>query len=197
VATHACDLPPALLAMGALVEVHGPDGSRAVPVEELYTGDGLRPTTLGPGEVICGVRIPWPAQDHLSTYAKLRVRKAVDRPLLGLAIAGLLAADLRVRGLRIGVVGVGPAVSLVPGLADFDGVRLDSPAIAEVARLAAEWLRPSPALRVDPAWRRAMGRTLVERGLEALVRRAAARPTRLPGRVARETDERLRPPIAR
>lgn len=184
VATQACDLPVALAALGARVEIRGPEGTRELEVTELQTGDGLAPLALGPGELVVAATLPWAASRLEGTYRKLRLRKAVDRPLLGLGLAAGVSEGGALESLRVAACGVGPAVRLAPDLEPFLGSRLDAALAGAIARSVARWLTPSPALRVDVAWRAGMGRVLVERGLEAIAKRAAARPRPL----ARETQ---------
>lgn len=166
VATVACDLPPALAALGGLAEVVGPDGSRRIPVGSLYLDDGLRHLALTQGEVVTGVLLPWPARTSFSTYGKARLRKAVDRPLVGVAVAADLGRDRMLQALRIAACGCGPQVLLVEGLEPFVGARLDERVAEAVGRVVLRAFRPSPAVRVDPAWRRHLAGTLARRGLE-------------------------------
>ncbi|WP_017623303.1 FAD binding domain-containing protein [Nocardiopsis chromatogenes] len=55
-ADPAADLPAAALALGAEMEVEGPDGARTVPAPEFFA-DYLT-TALEPGEVLAAVRVP-------------------------------------------------------------------------------------------------------------------------------------------
>jgi 4-hydroxybenzoyl-CoA reductase subunit beta len=185
VATHACDLPVALAALEALVEIDGPEGQRRLDVPGLHGRDGSSHLALEAGEILTAVVVPWRASRLVSAYRKLRLRKAVDRPLLGLGIALEIDAGLELRGLRIAACGVGPAVRLAPGLEPFVGARLDAPLADAVARAVARWLAPSPAIRIDVEWRRAMGLVLVRRALEALMLEAARRPGPRPEQEAR------------
>ena len=50
------DLAPTLVALSAVVEITGPDGTRTVPVAGLATGP--LETVLRPGELITAVRVP-------------------------------------------------------------------------------------------------------------------------------------------
>lgn len=173
-ATAACDLPPALAALGAVLEIHGPAGRRELPVEAAYTGDGLRPLALDPGEIVLGARLPWSRRAPLvrSHYEKLRLRKAVDRPLVGVALALALEPGGAIAELRVAACGQGPAVQLVPGLEPFVGAELTTEVTEAIGRQVSRWFVPSPALRIDQAWRRAVAGLMVRRTAEALARAA-------------------------
>jgi CO/xanthine dehydrogenase FAD-binding subunit len=172
VATVACDLPPALAALGGIAEVVGADGTRSVPVESLYRDDGLRHLDLARGELVTGVLVPWPARTSLSTYAKARLRKAVDRPLVGVAVAADVGPDREIRAIRVAVCGSGPRVQVVEGLEPFIGARLDEPVAEAVGRAVHRAFHPSPALRIDPAWRRHCAGVLIRRSLEEVLQRS-------------------------
>lgn len=88
-ATFSGDLAPALMVLGAEIDLAGPDGSRSLPLADLYdpTGDGIKRTRLRPGELLTAVRIPPGARGLRSTYRKLRIRPSFDFPEVGVAAA--------------------------------------------------------------------------------------------------------------
>ena len=78
------DLPPLLSALGAKVLVHGRNGQRALPVEDLYAG--YLENTLEEGELITHVEIP-PLGKRRAAYLKCTTRSADDWPAVGVAVA--------------------------------------------------------------------------------------------------------------
>jgi 4-hydroxybenzoyl-CoA reductase subunit beta len=173
VATVACDLPPALAALDGSIEVHGPEGSRRLPVDGLYSGDGLRHLTLDRGEIVTGLLLPWPAEKTVSSYEKIRLRRAVDRPLVGVAVAAILSCDQELQGLRIATCGSGPRVQLIDGLDPFLGSRLDEPVAQAIGRVVSRAFLPTPAVRVDVDWRRHLAGTVARKALVELAVQAA------------------------
>ncbi len=99
---YASDNAPALLSLGARLKTVGPQGEREFPLEELYTGRGERPLRLTPGEIL--VEILLPKGRTKGGYEKLRVRGAIDYPLLGVAFT----ARNGERRLALGAVGPKP-----------------------------------------------------------------------------------------
>ena len=58
VAAHSADTPPVLMAVGAQVELQGPDGGRVIPVDDFFVPDGIWNSRREPGELVVALRIP-------------------------------------------------------------------------------------------------------------------------------------------
>ena len=76
------DLPPLLAALGARVVVQGKQGTRTLPVEELYAG--YLETTLR-NEVITHIEVP-ALGGRRAAYLKCTTRSADDWPAVGVAV---------------------------------------------------------------------------------------------------------------
>lgn len=87
------DLPPLLSALGATVSIAGAQGERTAPVESLYSG--YLETTLAPGELITGVRVP-PLEGRKAAYLKCTTRSADDWPAVGVAVVSDFSRDYRI-----------------------------------------------------------------------------------------------------
>ena len=101
IATHPSDMAVAMAALGAVVQVQGPDGSRSVPIGELHRLPGDAPerdTTLAHGELITAIDLP-PVAGH-SAYRKVRDRASYAFALVSVAavldVAGGNVADVRI-----------------------------------------------------------------------------------------------------
>ncbi|MFI0478991.1 FAD binding domain-containing protein [Actinomadura sp. 9N215] len=106
VAVHPSDMAVALAALDAVVQVRGPDGERAVPVADLYTGDEPeRDTVLAHGELITGIDLPEPVAWR-STYRKVRDRASYAFALVSVAAALDVSGDGMVRDVRIAFGGL-------------------------------------------------------------------------------------------
>src|SRR5207342_2518557 len=75
-AAFSGDLAPALMALGAEIEIAGPAGRRGIPLADLYAEDGRAHLKLAPGELILWVQLP--AAPPPSAYAKVRLRGSID-----------------------------------------------------------------------------------------------------------------------
>jgi 4-hydroxybenzoyl-CoA reductase subunit beta len=84
VAAASNDTAPTLIALGAELHVLSSKGARVIAAGDFYTADGIKNTTLEPGEIV--VRVAVPIVPHrASAFEKLRKRGAIDFPLLSIA----------------------------------------------------------------------------------------------------------------
>lgn len=81
-ASLASDTIAALIALGAKGTIASPSGEKTIPIEELYTGNGIRPLSLGCGELLTHVVLPSLPPNARSTYLRFSLRKAIDFPLV-------------------------------------------------------------------------------------------------------------------
>lgn len=110
IATHPSDFCVPLAALDAVVETLGPDGARAIPLDELHRLPGDNPqreTELTPGELIVAVRLPAEAARYArhARYLKLRERTSFAFALVS-AAAALDIEDGRIRDARLALGGV-------------------------------------------------------------------------------------------
>ncbi len=84
-ATYSGDMAPALLALQAQVTVAGQDGDKTMPLDNLFSGRGETPHNLEPGQLLKEIHLPPPGAAR-GVYLKLRLRKSIDYPLLGVAV---------------------------------------------------------------------------------------------------------------
>jgi 4-hydroxybenzoyl-CoA reductase subunit beta len=83
--SYCGDVAPALLALNASVLLENARGSRTVPFESLFSGDGKTPLTLQKGEILIEILIPEEASSGFSTYFKFANRESIDFPVVGMA----------------------------------------------------------------------------------------------------------------
>ena len=111
-ATFSGDVAPALLVFDAEIDIAGPSGKRTMPLADLYIGyarqdepvtgtrgDGKHFLALRAGEIITAARVR-NTPGLRSAYDKIRVRRSIEYPVAGVAVAlrrdGDTLADLRV-----------------------------------------------------------------------------------------------------
>jgi aerobic carbon-monoxide dehydrogenase medium subunit len=165
------DWGSALMAAGAEVQAQGPDGTRTIPLAELFVGPFT--TALEPTEVITSVRVPDPGPNAGGTYLKLE-RKVGDYATVGVAVQ-ITFDNGKVGRAGIALTGVG-ARNLRAEAAEqaLAGVALDDEAIAEAGRLAAEAADPRDDVRGGAEYKRNVVRVYTERGLRSAEQAAAA-----------------------
>jgi xanthine dehydrogenase YagS FAD-binding subunit len=102
------DFGVALIALDAQVELAGPRGARVIPVADLHRGAEGRPdveTTLKPGEMITGFRVPYAPWLRRSLFLKIRDRQSYEFALASAALALEMDGGV-VRQARIGIGGM-------------------------------------------------------------------------------------------
>ncbi len=175
VAAHSADTPPVLMVVGATTDIASADGERSMPLDEFFVGDGVWNKRLEPGELVTRVRVPLPSARLRTTYRKLRERKAVDFPLLGVALALELDEEERVESIALVVSALGAKPRRIGGLDRIIvGERPTADRIEEVARQAFRQCHPLDNLIVEIEWRRAMVPVFVRRAFEDVLGGARA-----------------------
>jgi len=108
IATHPSDMAVAMVALDAVVRVHGPNGERAIPILEFHRLPGDTPhidTNLEPDELIVAVDLPPARAAAKSRYLKVRDRASYAFALVSAAVA-LDVQNGRIRDARIALGGV-------------------------------------------------------------------------------------------
>jgi carbon-monoxide dehydrogenase medium subunit len=159
-ADPTADPPAALIALGASVEIAGPDGRRVIPVDELFAD--YMETILEPGELLTAVLLPPPRTS--SAYVKHRLR-GIDTAIVGVAVSLVLSADgLTCESAGIGLAGAGTTPLRASGAeAALTGTALTPEAWAEAGRIAADECEPLEDTEASEWYRRKMVERFVQR----------------------------------
>ena len=166
IATHPSDFCVPLVALDAVVEVEGPNGARDIALDALHALPGAAPereTTLHPGELILGVRLPARGAIYASNtrYLKLRERTSYAFAIVSAAVALEISGDA-IRSARIALGGV----AAKPWRAREAETSLENAAptpeaFAKAAELALSDARPSG----DNAFKITLARKILARAL--------------------------------
>lgn len=166
-AAFSGDTPPALLCLGAELEIVGPVGTRRMAIKDFYTNEGDARMRLEPHEMITRVFLPESSAGWRGSYMKLRIRGSIDYPLAGVAVA-LRQNGGPVQAARMALTAVNPAPLLVQGVEQvLAGKRLDENTAAAVGELAAKTGKPLTTSALTPEYRREMVRVFAKRALLA------------------------------
>ena len=135
-ATFSGDMAPALLTLDAVVDLIGPAGRRTLPLNSLYIGyarqkqpitethgDGKYYLALRPGEFVAAVRAT-NTPGLRSAYDKIRIRRSIEYPVAGVAVALTREGDVLTR-LRVAFTGTNPRPVLLTGTEKLCGGCLD------------------------------------------------------------------------
>jgi xanthine dehydrogenase YagS FAD-binding subunit len=142
---HPSDPSPALAALGAEAEVHGPDGQRRIPLADFHVPpaeDPMRETRLEPGEVVTALLLPRPERGARSAYRKVRARRAWDFALAGAALHLVMDGET-VQKAHIWLSGAAPVPWRAQEAEDaLTGATLDAKAMARAEDAAMADARP-------------------------------------------------------
>jgi len=108
-ATHPSDVAVALVALDAVVRTDGPDGERAIEIDDFYLLPGDTPDREHPlahGELITAIDVPPAPVAARSVYLKFRDRESYEFALVSVA-AAVSVEDQRVTDVRLALGGVG------------------------------------------------------------------------------------------
>jgi CO/xanthine dehydrogenase FAD-binding subunit len=151
-AAPSADTAGPLLALDATVVLEGPQGRREVPMADFFTGPSK--TVRKGNEVLVEFHIPEKPGHFGSAYWKHSRRKAMDLPLLGIAVALTLSESEEISNAKIGLTVAAPVPMRAYKAEEFlKGKRLGDEVLAEAGRIACSEASPRDSLR-GKAWYR-------------------------------------------
>ncbi len=168
-AAFSGDTAPALLCLGAEIEIAGPDGLRRTPLSEFYVNDGIVRLHLAKNEIVTRIHLPESSAGWRGSYKKLRIRGCIDYPLAGVAVA-LKMRSGRVEDARVAITAVNPAPHLLKDAdAHLIGVLPDEEVADKIGELAARTAKPLTTSVLTPEYRREMVKVFAKRAVLACV----------------------------
>ncbi len=143
---HMSDVAPALIALDANLETIDHTGGRRFAIEDLYTGNGLKPVSLKNGEIIQAVVVPAPPSGFGWGYHKSARRGGLEFAIAVIAVTIRLAPDGKhcaEARIVIGAVRERPVRATVAERSLL-GKSLDPAVLAAAATAAAAEVNPLP-----------------------------------------------------
>src|SRR5262245_33250996 len=178
-ATFSGDLAPALLTLGAEVEIAGPTGKRTLPLAQLYIGyspqdqpttetlgDGKYDLALRPGEFVTAVRAR-NTPGLYSGYDKIRIRRSIEYPVTGVAVALRRDGDTLTE-LRVAFTGTNPRPVLLEGTAALCGGPLDDRVFKGLDELVRDQIMSMKTTFTPGHYRRRVAGVLARRLMQRL-----------------------------
>jgi 4-hydroxybenzoyl-CoA reductase subunit beta len=177
VAAASNDSAPALMTLGAMLEIEGPDGRRSVAIDEFWSPDGIYNKRIAHGEILAEIRVPATPVGHRGAYGKLRDRGSIDFPLLGVAVRLDVDDSGAIAHADIVLTALAAQPRRVKRVLDsLRAVRIGTPefesAVAEVAASAHKQCHPLANIPGDDAYRHEMVPVYVKRTLLAAAERS-------------------------
>ena len=162
VATPASDVAPALAALDAVMIAAGPEGQRAIPVEDFYVD--YRRTALRRGEFVTRVEVPLPAERRGVAFLN-QVRTHGDIAKLTVTVS-LLVDEGVCRDARIAIGSAAPTMFRATAAEQaLEATEPSGELFARAGELAAQAAMPIDDVRSTAAYRHEMAAVLVRRAL--------------------------------
>lgn len=161
-AVYQGDLAPVLIALRAYARVVFPTGTKEIPLESLFTDNGKGPFRDLAGTILQSVVVPDSSLSMHCDYRKYRLRKGIDYPLAGVAVA-VEKKKHGIGSLRICLTGVSSSPVLLPGIEEMiHGKPIGKDLFVEIGKMAQSSAHPLANLEDDPSKRRFMIRIMTE-----------------------------------
>jgi carbon-monoxide dehydrogenase medium subunit len=173
-ASPSADNAPTLMAMGATVEIAGPEGSRTIALERFFKGPGV--TALEAGELVTAIRVPRPPAGTGTAYHSLSQRGKLDCSAVGVGTMIILDGE-RCTDARL-VVGACAPVPMRTEEAErmLVGKRMTDTLIRQAAQTASEETSPITDVRASAPYRWKMVTVLTIRALTDARKMALRKP---------------------
>ena len=155
-ADPAADYPAAILALGAEIQVKGPDGERSIPADEYFVDLFL--TALGPDEIITEIRVP---AAEKSSYAKF------PHPASRFAVVGCAAAASG-GAVKVAFTGVANAAFRDTGVEEALGGNLSADSIGAASEKAADGAEILSDNFAGEEYRQHLARVFARKALSAI-----------------------------
>jgi 4-hydroxybenzoyl-CoA reductase subunit beta len=167
-AVSSTDTAPALMALGAQVELAGVHGERSLSLPQLYRDDGIEYLSKQRDEILTRVLLPVPVAGESSTYWKLRRRGSFDFPVL--SVAAWIRRDGRgiVEAARLVLGSVASRPLLSTASSRLLGSPLSDEVIQAVAEEASSLAKPLDNTDFSLGWRKKSARHLILGALREL-----------------------------
>ncbi len=148
-ASPAADTAPALLVLGASVNVTGKDGSREIPIDQLFTG--VKKTSLHVGEVITDITLPPLSLRARSAFVKKQRVRGHDLAIINMAAY----CDMDAGRMRVAIGSCAVTPILLPEFSLSSDERVDG-LIERVNDIAQDAISPIDDVRASAEYRRGL-----------------------------------------
>ena len=168
---YSGDMAPALMVINARIKLEGPDGSKEMPIEEFFSGDGKAPLVKKPTEILSEIILPKPSVNGISTYIKFANRESIDFPIVGCA----LWASENEKQYRMAFTAVDRKPVRGKQVEEFlNGKELSAENVKTASELAAKAAKPVKTSVYSPSHKRRMMGVLLQNAMNEAKRRSNA-----------------------
>lgn len=170
-AVYQGDLAPVFISLDALVEFFSNNHYSMLPLEDIFTGDGLRPFNIEDG-VLTKIILPEMEREKncFSLYKKYRLREGLDFPLAGVAV-GIHFNNKLIERIKLCITGVSSSPITLTLTGEFlDRKKTEQNLPLEIAKLAYNHVHPIDNLEAPKEKRRLLVKQMVFECIEELIK---------------------------
>lgn len=169
-ASPAADSSPALMVLGARLQVASPSGSREIPVEEFFAGPGRN--TLQAGEMLVKVTVPKQPENSGAYYHRFIPRNEMDIAVASAGVRIALDGAGNIAEARVALGAVAATPIMVPAAVEaLVGKAPNAETFAAAGEAAAAAANPIDDMRGGVAQRKHLAKVLTVRALEGALKR--------------------------
>lgn len=166
----AADSIPAMMVLGGVAHIAGPNGERDVPVAEFCTAPGRN--VLAVGEFVVSIRFPKPPAHSGGAWQRFIPRNEMDIAVVNAGV-WLQLDGANVTDARFALGAVAPTPIMVPAAAEaLIGKPISDATIAAAGDAAKAAAKPIDDMRGSVKQRKHLAKVLTERTLRRAVERA-------------------------
>lgn len=170
-ASPAADSVPAMMAVGAMASIEGPDGRREIPVQDVPAGPGKN--TLRPGELLVSLFFPNPPARSGSAYIRFTPRTEMDIAVVGAGVALTLDDNGICTSAKVCLGAVAEKAIVVPEAAEaLIGTPVDEAALGKLAQACSAAARPIDDKRGTKVFRIKLSGVIARRTAQKALARA-------------------------
>ena len=170
-AVFMSDTAPVLFSLGAQLVILSNSGEKVVAIDDVYTGDGLKPLNIGPAEMISAILIPPESQKMQSHFVKATPRGGLEFAMVSVAIALEIDGPDRKCGkarIAVGSINTRP-LRAFKAEQEMVGHDLNEAIAAEVGRKAADEVQVLPHHGYSKGYLKQLVEVYTKRSLMAMI----------------------------
>ncbi len=170
-AAPSAENAPVLMAMGAQVSLVSTEGTRAVPLDEFFTGPGQ--TVLKQGEILTSITVPVPPKGSGTSYQHISARGKVDISAVGVGAMLTMNGDI-CEDARIFLGAVAPTPIMAESAQNvLKGKKITEELLQTAGLEASKEAKPITDMRATAEYRTLMVAVLTGRAIGESIKRAA------------------------
>ncbi len=176
-AAPSADAVPAFIIMDAEATITGPQGSRTMPLWQVFEGPGR--TVLKPDELLTSVTVPTPVSRSAGVYLRHCPRKELDIAIAGVGSYIGLDDNGVINHARLALCAVAPVPLRATKTEEFlVGKRPSEDVYEQAGQIASEEARPITDMRGSAEFRRVLVKALTKRTLSQAIDHIGIKTTR-------------------